>query len=295
LEHEEDDVQVRDIVRVGDVDICVETFGRWSDPAVLLIGGAARSMDWWEDEFCARLAASRFVVRYDHRDTGRSTSYPPGSPGYAFDDLVGDIVGLLGTLGLARAHLVGISMGGQIGQLAAVNHPARVASLTLIATNPGQDTPDLPPMSGRLSAHFAGAVPPEWSDRAAVIDHIVALDHAFAAEWPADEEAVSRERAGRVVDRTVCIASALTNHWVMESGVHWRPGLRTLTIPTLVIHGTEDPLFPLAHGLALAADIPGATLLRLPRTGHELPQRTWDTVIPAIVRNTAEIDPGDRE
>jgi len=115
----------------------VQTFGYAGDPAILLIMGAAASMDWWEDGFCERLAVGRrFVIRYDHRDTGRSVSYQRGAPPYALRDLAADAVGLLDAFSLARAYLVGFSMGGAIAQLVTLDHRGRVESLTLIATSP---------------------------------------------------------------------------------------------------------------------------------------------------------------
>jgi pimeloyl-ACP methyl ester carboxylesterase len=99
------------IVHANGVPLCVETFGAAGDEPILLIMGAAASMDWWEDGFCERLAAGgRFVIRYDHRDTGRSITYEPGAPGYTGSDLVEDAVGVLDALGLPRAHVVGMSM-----------------------------------------------------------------------------------------------------------------------------------------------------------------------------------------
>jgi pimeloyl-ACP methyl ester carboxylesterase len=118
------------------------------DPAILLIMGAAASMLYWEPEFCQRLTAGgRFVVRYDHRDTGRSASYEAGAPPYALWDLEADAVGLLDALALTKAHLMGMSMGASIAQLMALDHPDRVASLTLLSSTPGgpwHDSPDLP-------------------------------------------------------------------------------------------------------------------------------------------------------
>ena len=141
-----------ELIEINGVTICVATFGSPEDPPVLLIQGNGGSMLWWEDEFCTRLAsAGRFVIRYDHRDTGRSVTYPPGEPGYVFTDLVEDAAGVLDVTGVDQAHVVGISMGGAIAQLLALDHPDRVASLTLISTSPdGPGAADLPPMSPDL-------------------------------------------------------------------------------------------------------------------------------------------------
>jgi pimeloyl-ACP methyl ester carboxylesterase len=120
------------LVQANGVALCLEAFGDSANAAILLIAGAGSSMLSWEGEFCERLAAgSRFVIRYDNRDTGRSVSYEPGVPPYTLRDLVADAVGLLDTLGLARAHLVGMSQGAAIAQLVAIDYPDRVTSITL--------------------------------------------------------------------------------------------------------------------------------------------------------------------
>jgi pimeloyl-ACP methyl ester carboxylesterase len=270
------------------VELCVQTFGDPESPAILLIGGAATSMDWWEEEFCERLASGpRFVIRYDLRDTGQSVSYEPGAPQYGGPDLVTDAVGLLDALRLARAHVVGMSMGGGIAQRLALDHADRVASLTLIATSPGGA--DLPPMSDELRAWFEEPPPePDWSDRQAVVDYIVEDLRQHAGTLPFDEEEM-RAFAGRIVDRTVNIASSMKNHYLLEGDEPVGPRLGELTAPTLVLHGTEDPLFPYGHAEALAAEIPGARLLPLKGMGHELPPRPiWDQVVAAILDHTAE-------
>ena len=150
-----------DIVRANGVDLCVEAFGDPADPALLLIMGSSASMDWWEDEFCRRVAAGLlFVIRYDQRDTGRSVTYPPGAPPYTMQDLATDAVGVLDAFGVSRAHVVGMSMGGAVAQLVALDHASRVASLTLIATaaaGPGPDDPDLPAMSEETGARFVAS------------------------------------------------------------------------------------------------------------------------------------------
>jgi pimeloyl-ACP methyl ester carboxylesterase len=278
------------IIEANGVELCAETFGDPDDPAILLIGGSSASMDWWETEFCERLAAgSRFVIRYDHRDTGQSVTYEPGAPGYAGEDLVADAVGVLDALGVRRAHVVGISMGGAIAQLVALDHRDRVASLTVISTSPagpGPDDPDLPTMTEETVAEFA-VDEPDWSDRDAVVDYLTHLARVSAARTRPFDEAEFRELAGRVFDRTRNMASSMKNHDLLEGGDRWRERLAALSVPTLVIHGTEDPVLPYGNGVALAKDIPGAELLTVEQMGHELPRAVWDVLVPAILEHTS--------
>jgi pimeloyl-ACP methyl ester carboxylesterase len=275
------------LLRVNGVELCAETFGHEGDPAILLIAGAASSMDWWEPGFCEALAAGgRLVVRYDHRDTGRSTSYPPGEPGYGGADLVADAAGLLDALGIGAAHVAGLSMGGALALVLALEHPGRVATLTLLSTSPGGD--DLPGTTDELRAVFADPAPePDWSDRSAVIDYVVEGERPFAGAGAFDEAHV-REIATRVVDRTPSIASA-ANHWLLDDdGPPLRPRLGRIRAPALVVHGTADPLFPPAHGAALARELPDAELLLLDGLGHQFPPpELWDRIVPAILAHTS--------
>jgi pimeloyl-ACP methyl ester carboxylesterase len=144
-------------------------------------------------------------------------------------------------------------------------------------------------MSKKLSAVLAEPGPqPDWSDRAAAIDYIVDGARPFAGSLPFDETSL-REIATRVFDRTLNIASSMTNHWIIEAGGDpLRPRLGAIVAPTLVMHGTADPLFPYGHAVALAKEIPGAQLLPLEGVGHEMPPREcWDVVIPAILHHTS--------
>ena len=161
-------------------------------------GGRTSSANVWRP-------GPRYVIRYDHRDTGRSVSYEPGAPPYSLPDLAADAVGLLDAFGLARAHLVGRSMGGGIAMLAALDHPERVASLTLIGTSPGGA--DLPPMSRAFLAH-TGHGAPDWSDRAAVTAHIMVQLRVYAGDSEHFDEATMREPVMREVDRTTNVASS---------------------------------------------------------------------------------------
>jgi pimeloyl-ACP methyl ester carboxylesterase len=277
---------------VNGVELCVETFGDPAHPAVLLIMGAAASMDRWEPPFCERLAAAgRFVIRYDHRDTGRSTTCPPGRPDYTGDDLSADALGLLDHLGIDRAHVVGLSAGGGIAQDLAIAHPGRLRTLTLLSTTAVSSDPDrpaLPGMSAELQALFADpGEEPDWTDRDAVIAHQLEAERPYAGARGLDDAAV-REVLGRAYDRSIDPASA-GNHWLVLGGGGEGPppgALRRLTVPALVVHGTHDPLFPLPHGEALAREIPGARLLVVDGLGHELPRWAWDETLSALIAHT---------
>jgi pimeloyl-ACP methyl ester carboxylesterase len=285
-----------EIIDANGVELCVGRFGDPADPPILLIAGTSASMDWWEDEFCARLAAGpRFVIRYDHRDTGRSVAYEPGAPGYTGADLTADAIAILDAVEVPAAHLVGLSAGGGIAQEVALDSPDRVASVTLISTSfVDRSHAGLPSMSAEKMREFA--VPtPDWSDRAAVIDYITYLARVSASPARTFEEDAFRALAERVLDRSNDIAASFTNHDVLAQGDPPTRRLEELDIPALVIHGADDPMFPVAHGQALAEAIPGAGLMILERTGHELPPReTWETVVPAILALTGDAAPPER-
>ncbi|MGW0482665.1 alpha/beta fold hydrolase [Nonomuraea sp. NPDC003214] len=280
------------MLNVNGIELAAETFGDPADPAILLIHGGGHSLLNWEEEFVRRLVAGgRHVVRFDSRDAGRSTGSPAGAPSHDLRDLVADTAALIGALGLDRAHLVGMSQGAAIAQLVALDHPDRVATLTLASSTPGgpgHRHDDLPDMTPELRSLYATEpAEPDWQDREAVIAHLVEAERPFAAPGHFDEPAV-RELAGRVADRTIDLAAQLTNPFLLDAGEPWRHRLGRIKAPTLVLHGAEDPFLPPAHGQALAAEIPDARLMVMDGTGHEtFPRRHWDTVVPAILGHTA--------
>jgi pimeloyl-ACP methyl ester carboxylesterase len=164
------------IVRANGVELCTQPFGDPADPPVLLGMGTGASMLWWEEGFCRMLAdCGRFVLRYDHRDTGRSVTYQPGRPGYTSADLVADAAGALDAYAIAAAHVVGVSAGGALAQLLALDHPDRVLSLVLISTSPA--TPGargLPPPTEEFT-RLVSTARVDWSDTESVIDYLVGL------------------------------------------------------------------------------------------------------------------------
>jgi pimeloyl-ACP methyl ester carboxylesterase len=267
------------------VRLCYQSVGDPADPVVLLVGGVGSSMDWWPADFCAALAATgRRVVRYDHRDTGRSTTCPPGEPDYTGRDVTEDALRVLDAVGVRGAHLVGLSMGGAITQELALEHPDRVASATLISTTrafPGGA--DLPPSDPALDGLWDGP-PPDRADTAALVESVVAEDRALTGRGRFDE-ARTRTIAARAVERSVD-PTAGRNHFAAPPGEPFTGTLGGLSVPTLVVHGTEDPLFP-DHGRALAVEIPGARLLMLDGVGHQAPPpESWDVLLPELVRHT---------
>ena len=162
------------MIEANGVELCTEPFGDPDDPPVLLIMGVGGSMLWWEEGLCRMLAeGGRYVIRYDHRDTGRSVTYEPGRPGYAADDLVDDATRVLDAYGIAGAHLVGVSAGGAFAQLVALDFPDRVLSLVLISTSPAlPGERELPPPTEEFG-RFAAAARVDWSDAESVTSYVL--------------------------------------------------------------------------------------------------------------------------
>ncbi|WP_283136485.1 alpha/beta fold hydrolase [Rhizohabitans arisaemae] len=277
----------RDIFLPNGVRLGAQSFGDPADQAILLAG---RSMTSWEDGFCERLAdGGRFVVRYDPRDAGRSTGYPPGVPGYSLRDLAADAVGVLDAFGVTTAHVVGASSGGWTAQLLALDHPRRLDSLTLISTRPtapGPADPDLPEHDRSLMAFFT-AGEPDWSDRDSIVDHMTEIERLLTGRRFEFDEARARRLAVQDYDRTADIKSHLNNLAFADAGERWRERLGEISVRTLVIHGTDDPFFPYGNGVALAKEIPGAELVPLEGLGHGFPPQIHDFVVDVLLRHTA--------
>src|SRR5687767_10843053 len=204
------------MIEAGGIQLCTEPFGDPTDPPVLLVMGLGVSLIWWEEDFCRSLAeGGRFVIRYDHRDTGRSTTYEPGRPGYNGADLSVDAAGVLDAYGLGAAHVVGVSAGGGIAQELAMEFADRVLSLVLISTSPAVPVGrELPRPTGEFG-RFVTEVEVDWSDRESVIDYLVGYSRMLAGGQRPFDEAASRDLVRRDVERADNIES-LQNHDVLD-------------------------------------------------------------------------------
>jgi len=278
-------VAERTVVENG-VELCTESFGDPADPPILLIMGVGASMLWWEEGFCRMLAdRGRFVIRYDHRDTGRSVSYEPGRRGYTGADLVADAVGVLDAYGVSAAHLVGVSAGGVFAQLVALGFPERALSLVLSSSSPAMPVSrELPPPAGEL-VRFMRTAEVDWADAGSVIEYLVGYERVLAGTERPFDEAAARDLVCRDVERADDFA-ARRNHDSLPEGGLPRAPLSSIGVPTLVLHGTADPMFPIEHGRALAEEIPGARWLPLERAGHGIERADWETIAGAIVTHT---------
>ncbi len=276
------------MIRTNGTELATEAFGDPAHAPLLLIMGGMASMLWWPDEFCGKLAShNRYVIRYDQRDTGHSTKYPPGNPLYTLDDFVKDAIGVLDDYGIAGAHIVGMSLGGMIGQFAALGYPSRVLSLTAISSTPvGADSSRLPASGEAWAEHLAASEEVDWSDRTQVIAFMVEDARLTAGTAHPFDEAQVKALLERDYDRAGGYLSA-TNHGELKSGGSWRSRLQEMRVPLLVIHGTADPVFPFEHGIALSTAVPGAKVVRIDGGGHELHRADWDTIIGAVVAHTS--------
>lgn len=276
------------MVESNGVELCTESFGDPGDPALLLIMGAGASMLWWEEGFCRLLAdGGRFVVRYDHRDTGRSVTYEPGRPGCTGADLAADACGVLDAYGLAHAGLVGVSAGGAFAQLVALGTPDRVASLVLISTSPAlAGDRELPPPTAGF-VRFVSTATVDWSDADSVVEYLVGYSRMLAGGRRPFAEAQMRTLVRHDVERARDFAAA-QNHDMLPEGNAVTGSLSSIAAPTLVIHGTADPMFPIEHGEALAREIPGARLLRLEGAGHGIDRADWEAIVDVILAHTAD-------
>jgi len=293
-------------VKVGDLEICYETFGSPDDPALLLVMGLGTQMIGWPDGFCAALAARGLhVIRYDNRDVGRSTHLrqhrPPtikqlmlrdkSAAAYSLADMADDGIGLLDQLGIERAHVAGASMGGMVAQTMAARHPDRVLSLASIMSNTGHRWKGMPGL--RVYPMFMRR--PADNREGAVESTISTFRLIGSPGFPFQEDEV-RRIAQLSYERGYNPAGTARQLAAILAAGDRTPELRRITAPTVVIHGTRDRMVTPSGGRETARAIPGARLLMIEGMGHDLPRGAWERIADAIAANAerADASPGRR-
>jgi pimeloyl-ACP methyl ester carboxylesterase len=281
--------------RANSIDIEYETFGDPSDPPMLLIMGLGGQLIVWDDDFCRQLADAGFhVIRFDNRDVGLSTKLDQlpepdmmavaqgdrSSVAYDLEDMAGDTAGLLDALGIERAHIVGVSMGGMIAQVLAIDHADRVLSLASIMSTTGD-----PSVGQPTPEAIEVLMTPPPTEREGFIEREVETTRKLGSPgFPFDEDR-TRRRAAAKFDR--CFYPAGVNRQVgaVVGAADRTERLSQVDVPTVVIHGSADPLVTPSGGEATAKAIPGAELLVIEGMGHELPPGVWPSVLDAVVGN----------
>jgi pimeloyl-ACP methyl ester carboxylesterase len=280
----------------GDVELCYETFGDPSDPAVLLVMGLATQMVGWHEDFCEAFAERGYhVIRFDNRDIGRSQTMTGPVPTlrqlllrdkraahYTLEDMARDGFALLDHLGIEHAHVVGVSMGGMIAQTMAARCPERVLSLVSWMSNTGARWSGQPSL--RMYPVLLRTPPP---GRDGYLKHAVWVFSRIGSPGFAPDDENLRRVAGLSYDRGMNPAGSLRQLAAIIASGDRTPLLRTITAPTLVIHGTKDKLVPPSGGRATARAIPGARLLTIEGMGHDLPRDAWPRILDAIEENAA--------
>jgi pimeloyl-ACP methyl ester carboxylesterase len=268
-------------VDTNGIRLWYEDLGNADDEAVVLVMGAtATAMSWPNELLDALTGAGLRVVRFDNRDIGLSTHLDYATNPYTIDDMATDTAGLMDALGIERAHLVGASMGGMISQVMALRHPDRVLSLGLLITSPGPDE-RLSPTSDDVVAIASRAATTDAELEQRVVDLWRALS---GSRFPFDE-APHRELAALDAARGTNPNSG--HAFAVFTAPSRVEALTTVTVPTLIVHGTEDPIFPIDHGEALAKAIPGSTLVSWEGVGHEIPTPLAPELIELLLANIA--------
>ncbi|KQX72366.1 alpha/beta fold hydrolase [Aeromicrobium sp. Root472D3] len=285
------------------IDICHQTFGDADDPAILLIMGLGGPMGWWSTPFCELLAERGFfVIRYDNRDTGRSTKLRHHTVGrtdivraftglpligrvsvpYTLGDMAGDAIGLLDHLGIERAHVVGVSMGGMIAQTIAIEHPDRALSLTSIMSTTGKRTVGFQhPKVFPVMLSSAGRTRDSYVERSLKGSKVIG-----SPAFPSDD-VMARDRAFETYDRGWTASGVTRQMLAVLTQPDRTKALATLDLPALVIHGLNDPLVHRSGGKATAEAIPGAEHLEIAGMAHDMPAQLYATYVEAIARTAA--------
>lgn len=281
------------------VDLTYQTIGDPSGEPMIMVMGLGGPMNWWDTELCQILARRGFhVVRYDNRDTGRSSRIESAHvtrgqllktfagkgtpPPYTLDDMAGDAFGLMDHLGWDAAHVVGASMGGMIAQTMAIEQPRRVRSLVSIMSTTGKRS-----VGWQNPKLLPNLLAPRGTGREAYVDSSVAIWRRIESPaWPQTEDEI-RKRANETYDRGVSAAGVTRQMLAILNQPNRGPRLRELRLPAAVIHGAADPLVHVSGGRATAAAIPGSELVLIDGMAHDLPRPLYGAFADVIARTAA--------
>jgi len=292
-------------VDANGIRIEYETFGEPDMPALLLIIGLGDQLISWDEELCRRLARNgHYVIRFDNRDSGLSTKIDEAgvpdimkiiqalmkgetiNPPYTIEDMAADAVGLMDALGIQKAHICGMSMGGMIAQTIALNYPARVLSLISIYSGTG-DPQDPQPKPEAMQFLLTRAP----TEREAYIDYGVELFNTISGPRFPYDAGWLRKHVAQAYDRSFCPQGTVRQLAAIFTQKNRKPALKSLAAPALVIHGADDPLVRVECGKNTAAAIPGAELKIIEGMGHDLPHGgAWPQMIDAIAAHTRKVD-----
>ncbi len=268
--------------RVGEVELCYDTFGDPGLPTMLLIMGMGFQLVHWPEDFCRRLAAHGYrVVRFDNRDAGCSTHLPGHR--YGIEDMADDAVGLLGALGVQAAHVVGASLGGMIAQSMAIRHPDRVRSLASVMSTTGARGKGR--TSPRVLRHLFTR--PPRTPQEAVERRVRVFATIGSSGFAQDVEELRRSTALALTRDPDARDGRRRQHRAVRAAGDRTDDLRRLSLPTVVIHGTHDLMCHPSGGRATADAVPGARLELIEGMGHDLPPGAWPRIIGAITENAA--------
>jgi pimeloyl-ACP methyl ester carboxylesterase len=282
--------------RVGELDIAYQTLGDPADPPLLLVMGLGSQLIHWDLELCRQFTDRGFhVIRFDNRDSGRSTKIRAPVPNlvramaglpidapYLLADMADDAFGLLDHLGIERTHVGGVSMGGMIAQTMAIRRPDRVRSLASVMSTTGERRQSRPKL--RLWSLLLQRAPQRRDE---YIEYFVRAFRMIGSPGYPTDEARLRELAGATYDRGHHPAGTGRQLAAIMASGDRSEQLRRVAVPTVVIHGTDDPLVPFRGGVATARAIPNSQFLAIPGMGHDLPREVWPKIVDAVVANAA--------
>lgn len=267
------------IVKNDNIEIYTESFGNPTNPAVILIMGASASMIWWDEKFCKKIAEKGFfVIRFDNRDTGCSSCYEPGNPKYDVMDMTQDIVNVLSAYNIERAHIIGMSLGGMLAQILSICHPEKVITLTLVSSSVWDDNPDLPSISERILQYHSSAGNIDWGNKNEIVKYMVGGWKLLNGSRHPFNEKQANQLAEIEINRARNLLS-MFNHALLKGGESLYGKSKNIDKPTLIIHGTEDPVLPFVHALEIEKTIKNSKLVKLEGAGHEIHASDWELIL----------------